>query len=328
MNSTLGWGIISTGGIARSFVRDLLLDGHDVTAVGSRAQDSADAFAREFGLRAAYPSYEALVADPGVDIVYVATPHTFHHANATLALQAGKHVLVEKPFAINAAQAADLIELARSRSLVILEAMWTRWLPHMVRIREIIAAGTLGLVRAMDADHSQLLSADPAHRLNAPELGGGALLDLGVYPVSFASQLFGPEETVQAAATLGPTGVDNHVAAILSYPSGAMATIQCASTMRGPVTATVTGTAGRIEIDAAWYTPTSFRVYNSANDVTESYQTPPITGRGMQFQAREMESLVRHGQLSSDVLPTDETISVLGTLDRIRAIIGVRYPGE
>jgi predicted dehydrogenase len=328
MNSTLRWGIISTGGIARTFTRDLQLDGHEVTAVGSRSQDSADAFAREFGLRAAYPSYEALVADPEVDIVYVATPHTFHHANATLALQAGKHVLVEKPFTINAAQAADLVELARSRSLVILEAMWTRWLPHMVRIQEIIAAGTLGLVRALDADHSQLLSADPAHRLNAPGLGGGALLDLGVYPVSFASQLFGPEETAQAAATLTPTGVDGHVAAILSYPSGAMATIQCASSMRGPVTATVTGAAGRIEIDAAWYTPTSFRVYNSANDVIESYQTPPFTGRGMQFQAREMEDLVRRGQLSSDVLPADETISVMGTLDRIRQIIGVRYPGE
>ena len=216
-----------------------------------------------------------------MDIVYVATPHTFHHANATLALQAGKHVLVEKPFTINAAQAADLVELARSRSLVILEAMWTRWLPHMLRIQEIIAAGTLGLVRALDADHSQLLSADPAHRLNAPGLGGGALLDLGVYPISFASQLFGPEETAQAAATLTPTGVDGHVAAILSYPSGAMTTIQCASSMRGPVTATVTGAAGRIEIDAAWYTPTSFRVYNSANDVIESYQTPPFTGRGM-----------------------------------------------
>src|SRR5579859_5409147 len=202
MNSTLRWGIISTGGIARTFTRDLQLDGHEVTAVGSRTQDSADAFAREFGLRAAYPSYEALAADPEVDIVYVATPHTFHHANATLALQAGKHVLVEKPFTINAAQAADLVELARSRSLVILEAMWTRWLPHMVRIQEIIAAGTLGLVRALDADHSQLLSADPAHRLNAPGLGGGALLDLGVYPISFASQLFGPEETAQAAATL------------------------------------------------------------------------------------------------------------------------------
>jgi predicted dehydrogenase len=328
MNETPRWGIIGTGGIARAFVRDLLLDGHAVTAVGSRAEATADAFAREFGLQTAHPSYQALAEDPDVDIVYVATPHTFHYANASLALRSGKHVLVEKPFTINAAQAVDLIELARAHSLVILEAMWTRWLPHMVRIREIIADGALGLVRAMNADHSQLLPADPTHRLNAPELGGGALLDLGVYPVSFASQLFGPEETAQAAATLTPTGVDGHVAAILSYPSGAMATFQCASTMRGPVTATVTGAAGRIEIDAVWYAPASFRVYDSANQLVESYQTPEITGRGMQFQAREMEDLVRRGQLTSDVLPADETISVMGTLDRIRQIIGVRYPGE
>ena len=190
-----------------------------------------------------------------MDIVYVATPHTLHHANTAQALRSGKHVLVEKPFTINAAQAVDLIELARANSLVVLEAMWTRWLPHMVRIREIITGGVLGPVRSMHADHSQLLPADPAHRLNAPELGGGALLDLGVYPVSFASDLFGPPQSVQAAATLTPTGVDGHVAAILSYPAGAIATFQCASTMRGPNTATVTGPRGRIEIDAVWYTP-------------------------------------------------------------------------
>jgi predicted dehydrogenase len=328
MDGNLRWGIIGTGGIARTFARDLQLDGHTVTAVGSRAQHTADEFAREFGLPTAHPAYQALAEDPDVDIVYVATPHPFHHANATLALRAGKHVLVEKPFTINAAQAADLVELARASSLVILEAMWTRWLPHMVRIREIVAGGTLGLVRALNADHSQLLPADPAHRLNAPELGGGALLDLGVYPVSFASQLFGPEQTAQAAATLTPTGVDGHVAAILSYPSGAMATFQCASTMRGPNTATVTGSLGRIEIDAVWYTPTSFRVYDSANELIETHEPPDITGRGMQFQARAMEDLIHRGELSSDLLPADETISVMGTLDRIRQIIGVRYPGE
>ena len=328
MNDKPRWGIVGTGGIARAFARDLLLDGHALTAVGSRTQGTADAFAREFGLPAAHPTYEALAEDANVDIVYVATPHTLHHANAALALRSGKHVLVEKPFTINAAQAVDLIELARAKSLVVLEAMWTRWLPHMVRIRELIAGGGLGPVRAMHADHSQLLPADPAHRLNAPELGGGALLDLGVYPVSFASDLFGPPQSVQAAATLTPTGVDGHVAAILSYPAGAIATFQCASTMRGPNTATVTGPRGRIEIDAVWYTPASFRVYDSANDLVESHGRPEITGRGMQFQAREMEELVRRGQLSSEVLPAEETISVMETLDRIRGLIGVRYPGE
>ena len=322
------WGIVGTGGIARAFARDLLLDGHALTAVGSRAQQTADAFAREFGLAAAYPSYEALAADPDVDIVYVATPHSLHHENAALALRSGKHVLVEKAFTINAAQARDLVELARANSLVILEAMWTRWLPHMTRIREIIADGVLGEVRSLHADHSQLLPADPAHRLNDPALGGGALLDLGVYPVSFASQLFGPPATVQAAATLTPTGVDAHVAAILTYPGGAIATFQAASTMRGPNTAAVTGTRGRIEIDAVWYSPASFRVYDSSGALLESYPQPELNGRGMYFQAREMEDLVRRGQLTSDVMPADETISVMGTMDRIREQIAVRYPAE
>jgi predicted dehydrogenase len=322
------WGILGTGGIARTFARDLLLDGHALTAVGSRAQHSADAFAREFGLPAAHPSYEALAGDPGVDIVYVATPHSRHHEDAALALRSGKHVLVEKAFTINAAQARDLIELARAHSLVVLEAMWTRWLPHMTRIREIIADGVLGEVRSLHADHSQLLPADPAHRLNDPELGGGALLDLGVYPVSFASQLFGPPGTVQAAATLTATGVDSHVAAVLSHPGGAIATFQAASTMRGPNTATVTGTRGRIEIDAVWYSPAGFRVYDSSNSLLESYQRPELNGRGMYFQAREMEDLVRRGQLTSDAMPADETISVMDTMDRIREQIGVGYPGE
>jgi predicted dehydrogenase len=328
MSDKLRWGIVGTGGIAGAFARDLLLDGHTITAVGSRAQDTADAFAREFGLAVAHPSYEALAADPDVDIVYVATPHSLHHENAALALQSGKNVLVEKAFTINAAQARDLIEMARANSLVVLEAMWTRWLPHMTRIRQIIANGVLGEVRSLHADHSQLLPADPTHRLNDPRLGGGALLDLGVYPVSFASQLFGPPGTVQAAATLTPTGVDGHVAAILSYPGGAIATFQAASTMRGPNTATVTGTQGRIEIDAVWYSPASFRVYDSSNSLLESYQRPELNGRGMYFQAREMEELVRRGQLTSDAMPADETISVMDTMDRIREQIGVRYPGE
>ena len=328
MSDKLRWGIVGTGGIARTFARDLLLDGHAVTAVGSRAQHTADAFAREFGLATAHPSYEALAGDPDVDIVYVATPHSLHHENAALALRSGKHVLVEKAFTINATQARDLIELAWANSLVVLEAMWTRWLPHMTRIREIIANGVLGEVRSLHADHSQLLPADPAHRLNDPRLGGGALLDLGVYPVSFASQLLGPPGTIQAAATLTPAGVDGHVAAILSYPDGALATFQAASTMRGPNTATVTGTQGRIEIDAVWYSPASFRVYDSSGSLLESYQRPELNGRGMYFQAREMEELVRRGQLTSDAMPADETISVMDTMDRIREQIGVRYPGE
>jgi hypothetical protein len=171
----LRWGILGTGGIAHLFTSDLKLEGFNVTAVGSRSQASADEFAAAHGIGRAHASYEALVADPEVDVVYVSTPHPFHAENATLALEAGKHVLVEKPFTINATEAQAVVDLAAERGLVVLEAMWTRWLPHMVRVHEIIASGVLGEVRTVLADHDQKLSSDPNHRMQAPSLGGGAL---------------------------------------------------------------------------------------------------------------------------------------------------------
>lgn len=185
------WGILATGFIAGLFVSDLKQNGHTVSAVGSHSQAAADAFAARFDIPHAHASYEALVADPDVDIVYVATPHPYHLEHATLALNAGKHTLIEKPITVNAAQAQQIVDLAADKGLLVLEAMWTRFLPMMARIREVIAAGTLGDVRTLIVDHTQDLPDDPAHRINALELGGGALLDLGIYPVSFAWDLFG-----------------------------------------------------------------------------------------------------------------------------------------
>jgi predicted dehydrogenase len=324
---TLRWGILGTGGIARQFTRDLLLTGHSVSAVGSRTKEGAEEFANLFGLAAAHPSYESLVADPAVDLVYVATPHPMHHANARLALEAGKHVLVEKPFTLNAAQAQDLVDLAAAKDLLALEAMWTRWLPHMVRLREIIAAGTIGEVRSMTADHTQFMPDDPGHRINDLRLGGGALLDLGIYPISFASQLFGTPQSVQATGTLKETGADAQVGTMFRYAGGQIATTYTASVTRGPNVATVLGTAGRIEIDSIWYTATGLRVYDNAGRLVEEFR-PPVEGRGMQFQADEAERLVSEGRIASDILPPQETVAIMATLDEIRAQIGLRYPDE
>jgi predicted dehydrogenase len=321
------WGILGTGGIARMFTSDLLLTGHTVTAVGSRTQQGADRFAADYDLAAAHPSYEALVADPSVDLVYVATPHPFHYPNARLALQAGKHVLVEKPFTLNAVQAQRLVSLAADKNLLILEAMWTRWLPHMVRLREILAAGAIGEVRSMSADHTQKLPDDPGHRLNALELGGGALLDLGVYPVSFASQLFGAPELIEATATFKPTGADAQVATVFRYAGGQIATTYSASTTQGPNVAVVLGTEGRIEIDSVWYAASGLRVYDAAGKLVEDVR-PHVEGRGMQFQAAEAERLLSEGRIASDILPPQETVTIMATLDEIRQRIGLRYPGE
>ncbi|KGJ71813.1 oxidoreductase [Cryobacterium roopkundense] len=327
MTHGIRWGILATGGIAHSFTEDLVLTGHTVQAVGSRSQESADAFAAEFGIPNAHASYEALVNDPEVDVVYVSTPHPLHAANAALALKAGKHVLVEKSFTLNAGEARALVALAASKNLLVQEAMWTRFLPHMARIREIIAAGTLGDVHTLLVDHTQKLPDDPAHRLNDLALGGGALLDLGVYPVSFAFDLFGAPESILASATFKETGADAQVATIFRYAGGQIATTLSASDTKGPNTASILGTAGRIDIDAIWYAPTTFRVCNSANEVTETYVSE-VTGRGMHYEASEVERLILAGQTAGEILSPAESVAIMETLDAVRAQIGLRYPGE
>lgn len=328
MTEHLRWGILGTGGIADSMTKDLQVLGSPVTAVGSRTQERADAFATRHGIPRAHGSYEALVADPDVDVIYVATPHPMHAADATLALEAGKHVLVEKSFTVNAADAQAVVDLAHARGLVVLEAMWTRWLPHMRRIREIIAAGTLGDVRTLIADHNQDLPDDPAHRIQDPELGGGALLDLGIYPVSFAWDLFGEPSTVQANSSPTPvTKVDRQTAIVLGYPGGQQAVLHAALDTAGPNTAMILGTEARIEIDRVWYTPTSFRVVAPDGSVLESYDSH-VDGRGMQFQAAELESLVAAGRLDSEILPPSESVAIMRTLDEVRRQIGLRYPSE
>ena len=327
MTERLRWGILATGGIAHAFANDLKLNGFTVQAVGSRSQESADAFAAEFGIPNAHGSYEALAADPEVDVIYVSTPHPMHAAGATLALEAGKHVLVEKAFTVNATEARALAELAASKGLLVLEAMWTRYLPHMARIREIIAEGVLGDLRTLIADHTQLLSDDPAHRINALELGGGALLDLGIYPVSFAWDLFGAPDTIHASATFRPTGADAQIAVVFGYEGGRMAVTHSASDAQGANTAVVLGTEARIEIDHVWYTPTTFRVVAADGTVLEEYRSE-VTGRGMHFQAEAVERLVAAGTLTGDLLPIDETVAIMATLDEIRRQIGLAYPGE
>lgn len=321
------WGILATGGIAHAFTADLRTADLDVVAVGSRSAESARAFAEQYGIAHAHGSYEALVADPEVDIVYVASPHSHHLAHATLALEAGKHVLIEKAVTLDADEAIALRDLAAARGLLVMEAMWTRYLPHMVRVREIVAAGTLGEVRTVIADHTQRISDDPAHRLNALELGGGALLDLGIYPVSFAVDILGPIESARAVGRLAETGADSDVAIAAVHAGGGLSSIAMSSRAAGPNTAHVIGTDARIDIDRVWYTPTSFRVTATDGTVIEDY-TSAFAGRGMQFEALYAEHLLREGRTDSDLLPFDESITIMATLDDIRAQLGVVYPKE
>jgi predicted dehydrogenase len=326
--AVLRWGILGTGWIASEFTQDLLANGMTVAAVGSRTQASADEFAARFGIQKAHASYEALAADPGVDAIYVSTPHPFHYDNARLALNAGKHVLVEKVFTLNAKEAREVVELAEAKNLVVLEAMWTRWLPHMLRVREIIAAGTLGEVRTVIADHNQHISGDPTNRLNNPDLGGGALLDLGIYPVSLAWDIFGKPSTILSLSSpVLATGVDRQTAILFGYEGGQQAVLHAALDTAGSNTAAIIGTEGRIEIDPVWYTPTSFTVYDASNAVIERFEHS-VTRRGMQYQAKALEKLVATGAREGVELPPSETVAIMESLDEIRRQIGLHYAVE
>lgn len=314
----LRWGILGTGGIARAFAADLALTGSGtVAAVGSRAPGPASRFADEFGVPDRHASYESLVANPGVDVVYVATPHPVHRANALLALHAGKHVLVEKPFTMNAAEAREVAAEARRRGLFAMEAMWTRFLPHMAVVRGWLASGALGDVVTVTADHGQWFAEDAGFRLFAPGLGGGALLDLGVYPVSFASMILGAPSKVMSMSDPAFTGVDAQTSVLLGYDSGAQALLTCTLRAKSPTRAAVVGTDARIEVDGSFYAPAAVTLVPRDGDPVRVESRHE--GRGLRHQADEVARRLAAGETESPLMPLDETISVMETMDTVLA---------
>jgi predicted dehydrogenase len=312
----LRWGIMGTGGIASAFAEDLkLTDSGVAAAVGSRTAESADAFADRLGIETRHSSYEALANDPDIDVVYVATPHPMHHGNARLALEAGKAVLVEKPFTMNAEEARDLVALARERGLFLMEAMWTRFLPHIRHVRELLPR--LGDVVTVTADHGQWFAEDPAFRLFAPELGGGALLDLGIYPVSFASMVLGTPERVVSMTAPAFTGVDAQTSMLFGYAGGAQAVLSCTLRAVSPTAATIVGTDARIEIEGPFYAPASFTLIPREGDRSRFEYLDE--GRGLRHQADEVALRLAAGETESSHMPLDETVSIMGTMDEVVA---------
>ena len=327
MSREFRWGILASGGIAQAFARDLsYFNNHIVAAVGSRSQESADAFAAEFPGCAAYSSYEALVADPSLDAIYVASPHPYHVSNTVLALNAGKPVLCEKPFTINAAEAREMKAAADANGVALMEAMWARFLPHMHKVREILASGILGQIWAVEADHGQRLSdyANPRHW--EPSLGGGALLDLGIYPISFAHMVLGVPNKISASATFTDKGVDASSSVIFDYKDGAQAILTSNMMVSTPCRATICGTLGKIEIDRTFYNPASMRVI--MHDGTTTEYPSDYKGHGLREQAAEFERVVRNGDKSSSILTPDESILIMESLDEVRRQIGLIYPSE
>jgi len=324
--SNFNWGILGPGGIAKAFAEDLKrLDGHSIAAVGSRTLSNAQSFANTFG-GTAYGSYEELVADPQVDAIYVATPHPAHKENVILALNAGKPVLCEKPFAVNAAEAQQMVDAAQKNGVALMEAMWARFLPHYAQVREIIQSGVLGKIHTIQADHGQRLADQNIPRLVEPSLAGGALLDLGIYPVSFAHMILGNPSKITSSAVLTDKGVDAQTSMIFDYADGAQAVLNTTMIEQTPCRAVVAGLNGWLEIDRTFYNPASMRVV--LNDGTTTEYPSSYVGHGLREQAEVFKQLVTSGQRQSQILNWQDTVDIMKTLDQVRSQIGLKYPFE
>jgi predicted dehydrogenase len=325
-NTTIAWGILGPGNISKKFATGLdSVPDAKIMAVGSRNLKRANEFADAFNIPTAYDSYEALVADPNVDVIYIGTPHSFHKEHTLLCLNAGKHVLCEKPFAINTAEASEMIAAARENGLFLMEAMWSRFLPTLVKTRTLIADGAIGEVRMVQADFGFRAGVNPEGRLFNPALGGGALLDVGIYPLSLAHMVLGTPDRLTSLAHLGETGVDEGTAFILGYDQGQMAVLSTAIRTNTPHEAFIIGTSGWIKIHGPWWASDNLTLQiNGQEDIISC----PIVGNGYNYEAEEVGSCIRSGRLESEIMPLDETLAIMRLMDEIRAQIGLRYPME
>jgi predicted dehydrogenase len=327
MADIVRWGILGTGGIAHAFATALMeTPGATLAAVGSRSVDSAEKFGRQFGSPVAYGSYQAMCNAPGVDIIYIGTPHPLHAENTTMALEGGKAVLCEKPFTMNLREAENVVALARSKKLFLMEAMWTRYMPALAELKRIVAAGEIGTPRQLHADFGFNAPTDPAHRVNNRELGGGALLDLGIYPLSIAAAIMGPVTQVQALAELSETGVDAQTGFTLLHEGGGMSVCSCSLLAKTPDVLTVSGPLGRIQMDAMFHRSPSLTV--TLADGRSRVVPTPWLGNGYVHEAIEASRCVREGLLESPGMTQDETLALMRVLDTIRGQIGLRYPAD
>jgi len=324
MDKIIRWGILGTGKIARAFAT-ALRDVPDVelAAVASRSLDSATEFAREYGAKRAHGDYQALADDDGVDVIYIATPHAMHHENAIMCLEGGKALLVEKAFTLNRREAQEIIDLARERNLFVMEAMWTRFQPAMREAKCMIDMGEIGNVRNLQADFGFPADAGPEHRLFNPVLGGGSLLDLGIYPLSMAAFFLGPVKGARGYGELTPAGVDMQASFVLQHEGGALSACSCSLNSWTPTTLTICGDKGFLRLHGRFHHTEHFTVGLNRGDEREFHF--PRIGNGYAHEAMEVGRCLRAGLLESPAMPLDETVELMGVLDELRAQLGVRY---
>ncbi|RZK52485.1 MAG: Gfo/Idh/MocA family oxidoreductase [Hymenobacter sp.] len=324
---TFRWGILGLGNIARKFATDLaLVPQAQLHAVASRSLEKARAFAADFAAPHAVGSYAELLAVPGLDVVYVATPHSEHHAHALLCLRAGLPVLCEKAFTLNARQAQELVSTAQTPGIFLMEAFWTRFFPALAKAQELVAAGAIGPVRHLAATFGAEAPYDPEGRLFNPALAGGSLLDIGVYPLFLSKLFLGEPQTVSAAATLAGTGVDMACALALAYADGATASL--ASTLAAPLDndCTLYGPRGQLRLLGPVYAPSGVCVQVPGQEPQVYHFDTP--GAGYHYEAAHVQHCLARGLTESPLLPLSFSLDLMRLLDRIRQQIGLRYPGE
>jgi predicted dehydrogenase len=322
------WGILGTGGIAKAFVEDLaLLPQAKLQAVSSRTQERADAFAREYDIPRKHTSCQGLAEDPEVDIIYIATPHSEHYAELLTCLNAGKSVLCEKAFTLNARQAEEAVALARSKKIFLMEGMWTRFLPTMRVVKDWVCSGRIGEITRIEASFCGRMDFKPEHRMFNMELGGGVLLDLGVYPIALTNLLLpGWPVEITGTAEFAPSGSDCTDELTLKYSNGAVANLSCGIFKSRLRTACIGGEYGEIYIPHEWYHP--FRADLRMNGRRVEACRMRLKGRGYLYEALEAMRCLREGLTESPIMPLDDTLTIMRIMDTLRAPWGLKYPKE
>ncbi len=325
----ISWGILGCGWIARKFAISARASGTaEVRSVASRTPGRAAVFAQTHEIEFYHDSYEALLADPQIQAVYVANTHNFHHETVLEALHADKAVLCEKPLAINARQAREMIEVARSRKVFLMEAMWTRFLPAVVQFRDWINEGRIGTPRTVQASFGVNRSFPPDHRMVNPDLAGGVLLDLGIYPLSMASMIARgvAPQTIHSVCRKGPTGVDVEDAILLTYPDGLHAQLRCGIESALPSTVVAAGNQGSISLPSVFISARSVEL--KTEDETIIRYFPFADLEGFRFEIEAVNKCLLDGQTECPTMPLDETLRLAETMDALRAEWGLRYRGE
>ena len=324
MLKTYNWGILGKGYIARKMAEALpFVPQSKLLAIASRNESTAKEFAKQYHVEKAYSSYEELAQDTNIDIVYIATPHNLHCENTLMCLDNGKHVLCEKPFAVNGSEVRLMIEKAKNKKLFLMEALWSRFLPHIIKAKEIIDSGQLGKIKLFTADFGINVPFDPNHRIFNKELIGGSLLDLGIYNIFLATYLFGKPKTIIAKAGIGSTGVDNNCSVTFGFEDEKLAVMYSSSVAKTDVVANIYGEKGTLCFDPWWFCPVNLKI--KINEIEK-----PITfnfkGNGYNYEAEEVINCLEKGMVQSNIFSWEDSLQLIDMLDTIRKEINLSYP--